>query len=56
MTRESLYGIHAVDAALDAKELMELWVAVERLTDRRMAPLLQKAAAQALPVREWPGG
>lgn len=55
MTQEPLYGIHAVDAALDAKELLELWVAVERLTDRRMAPLLQKAAAQALPVREWPG-
>ena len=53
MTKESLYGIHAVSAALDAEELLELWVAVERRADERIAPLVQKAAEQRLPVQEW---
>nr|WP_215905621.1 23S rRNA (guanosine(2251)-2'-O)-methyltransferase RlmB [Acidithiobacillus ferrooxidans] len=53
VTKESLYGIHAVSAALDAEELLELWVAVERRADERIAPLVQKAAEQRLPVQEW---
>ncbi|MHB1882751.1 MAG: RNA methyltransferase substrate-binding domain-containing protein, partial [Acidithiobacillus sp.] len=53
MTKESLYGIHAVSAALDSEELLELWVATERRTDDRVASLLQKATEQHLPVHEW---
>ena len=53
MSKESLYGIHAVSAALDAEELLELWVSVERRADERIAPLVQKAAEQRLPVQEW---
>ena len=53
MTKESLYGIHAVSAALDSEELLELWVAIERRTDDRVTPLLQKATEQHLPVHEW---
>ena len=39
--------------ALDAEELLELWVAVERRADERIALLVQKAAEQCLPVQEW---
>ncbi|MGE4531981.1 MAG: 23S rRNA (guanosine(2251)-2'-O)-methyltransferase RlmB [Acidithiobacillus sp.] len=53
MPKETLYGIHAVNAALDAGEIAELWIASERRDDARITPLMQKAAAQHLVTHEF---
>ncbi len=53
MHKESLYGIHAVQAALDAQECAEIWVATERCNDERIVPLLAKAREQNLPIQEF---
>lgn len=52
MPEEQLYGIHAVEAALDAGELGALWFATERRDDERLKPLLAKARDQNLTVHE----
>ncbi len=50
MAEEWIYGIHAVSAALEVQEVDTLWVARERQTDRRIAPLIAEASRQGLQV------
>ncbi|PKY09982.1 23S rRNA (guanosine(2251)-2'-O)-methyltransferase RlmB [Acidithiobacillus marinus] len=52
MPEEQLYGVHAIEAALDAGELCAMWVATERRSDARLKPLLEKAQAQNLVIHE----
>ncbi|MEY2341266.1 23S rRNA (guanosine(2251)-2'-O)-methyltransferase RlmB [Acidithiobacillus sp. IBUN Pt1247-S3] len=50
MAEEWIYGIHAVEAAVQAGEVERLWMAQERAADARVLAIRQAAAASGIAV------
>jgi 23S rRNA (guanosine2251-2'-O)-methyltransferase len=50
VAEEWIYGIHAVEAALEAGEVERLWIAQERIEDGRLRGIRDTASARQIPV------